>query len=401
MGDRMIAERFPSPAVEVVGALELEPRAGGGVRPRRLPAWTRRQIPSPAFDFVLRMTSGVRLAFSTSANALELEVSLLMIDPGVVPPDPARFDLVVDGVLVAQRVVGVESAALVRPEDYEPLRPAPPVTVAFSGLGDAPKAVELWLPHGCATELLELRSDAPLVPAVDARPRWVHHGSSISQGGEAFSPTQTWPVLAASLAGRARGASGHPGHPGELAGLRVQNLGFSGNATGDPFVARTMRDLPADLLSAEIGINLVNADLMRRRSFEPLLHGFIDTVREGHPETPLLLIGPIPCPAVEELPGPTITDPVAGTTRSGGDPAALAEGALSLGVVRDVLAAVLAARSDDPNLHYLDGWLLLPPEETGSLGDGLHPDAAALRRMGERFAVHAFGAGGPLDPWQS
>ena len=39
----------------------------------------------------------------------------------------------------------------------------------------------------------------------------------------------------------------------------------------------------ADLISVKIGINLVNVDLMRLRAFGPAVHGFLDTIREGHP----------------------------------------------------------------------------------------------------------------------
>ena len=54
-----------------------------------------------------------------------------------------------------------------------------------------------------------------------------------------------------------------------------------------------MRDTPADLISVKIGINLVNTDLMRVRAFGPAVHGFLDTIREGHPSTPLLVVSPI------------------------------------------------------------------------------------------------------------
>ena len=44
-----------------------------------------------------------------------------------------------------------------------------------------------------------------------------------------------------------------------------------------------MRDTPADLISVKLGINLVNTDLMRLRAFGPAVHGFLDTIRDGHP----------------------------------------------------------------------------------------------------------------------
>ncbi len=117
---------------------------------------------------------------------------------------------------------------------------------------------------------------------------WLHHGSSISQGSDAESPTTTWPALAASLGG-----------------VELVNLGFGGSALLDPFVARTMRDLPADLVSVKLGINVVNQDLMRLRAFGPAVHGYLDTIRDGHPDTPLLVVSPVLCPIHEDTPGPS------------------------------------------------------------------------------------------------
>lgn len=373
-----VVTRFPSPDIEVVGALDLEP-SGGAARIRRLPAWTRRQVPTENFAFVLRMTSGVRLAFDTEADELELVADIIGINPYGAVPVPAVVELLVDGAPRERLVVPPDRMTLVEPAHYSVERQAEPLSLRFTGLGTARKSIELWLPHTAACDLVALRSSAPVRRTAETRRRWVHHGSSISQGGEAEAPTETWPVLAAARAG-----------------VAVHNLGFSGNAVGDPFVARTIRDLPADVLSVEIGINVVNADLMRRRFFEPVLHGFIDTVRDGHPDAPLLLIGPIPCPAVEKVPGPTVWDDASRTTGTAGDPRQLAEGGLSLTGIRESIATVLAARADDPHLHYLDGRVLLRPEETDDLEDGLHPNARAYRRMGERFAATAFGAGGAL-----
>lgn len=43
-------------------------------------------------------------------------------------------------------------------------RPGPPGTVTFTDLPDAPKTIEIWLPHNETTELLALRTDAPSSP---------------------------------------------------------------------------------------------------------------------------------------------------------------------------------------------------------------------------------------------
>ena len=101
---------------------------------------------------------------------------------------------------------------------------------------------------------MDLRADAPVTAADDNRPRWLHHGSSISHGSIATHPTETWPVVAA-----------------RLAGLDLVNLGLGGSALLDPFVARTIRDTPADLISLKLGINLVNQDLLRAGAVRPRL----------------------------------------------------------------------------------------------------------------------------------
>jgi hypothetical protein len=149
-------------------------------------------------------------------------------------------------------------------------------TLRFDGLSDVPKTVELWLPHNETTELVALRTDALIEPVpADGRRVWVHHGSSISHGSDASSPTAIWPALAA--------ADG---------GVELVNLGFAGSSFLQPFVARTIRDTPAGLISLKLGINIVNTDSLRLRSFTPAVHGFLDTIRDGHPDTPLLVISP-------------------------------------------------------------------------------------------------------------
>ena len=216
---------------------------------------------------------------------------------------------------------------------------------------------------------------------------WLHHGSSISHGSNAARPTTTWPALAASLGG-----------------VDLVNLGFGGSALLDPFTARAMRDTPADLISVKIGINLVNTDLMRLRAFAPAVHGFLDTIREGHPTTPLLVVSPILCPIHEDTPGPSVPDfggLSAGTAAvpGHGRPRGARRRRLTLDVIRDELARIVEQRAaDDPHLHYLDGRELYGEEDFAELPlpDELHPDAATHRRIGERFARLAFGDGGPF-----
>lgn len=181
--------------------------------------------------------------------------------------------------------------------------------------------------------------------------------------------------------------------------VELVNLGMGGSALLDPFTARTMRDLPADLISIKLGINVVNADLMRRRAFGPAVHGFLDTIRDGHPTTPIVVVSSVFCPIHEETPGPLAPDFSAGTMSfvATGDPAEVAAGKLTLRVTREILAEVVGQRaSTDPHLRYLDGLDLYGPQDFDAmpLADNLHPRPEAHRHIGERFAAAVLGAAG-------
>lgn len=369
------------------GHLEVEATAHG-LLPHRLPARARRQIPDDQLAVAEAQPSGVRLVFRTRATTVELDtLPTKRVYQGFPPPPDGVYDLLVDGTPAAQATVTGGNVRTIT-DMFTPtseFTAGSPGTARFAGLPAREKDVEIWLPHAEVTEVIALRSDAPIEPAPDSGRRvWLHHGSSISHGSNAASPTATWPALAA-----ARGA------------VDLVNLGFSGSALLDPFTARAMRDAPADLISVKIGINVVNGDVMRLRAFAPAVHGFLDTIREGHPRTPLLVVSPILCPVQEDTPGPLAPDYADGTMRfkATGDPAERAFGRLTLTVIRDELARIVALRAaDDPHLHYLEGLDLYGEKDHAEfpLPDGIHPDPAGHRRIAENFARLAFGDDGPF-----
>ncbi|MFG1664821.1 SGNH/GDSL hydrolase family protein [Streptomyces sp. Y7] len=371
------------------GALDVE-RTEHGVLPHRLPARARAQNTDGQLAMAESQPSGVRLAFRTRATAVELDTLPTKRSYVGAPPRPdGVYDLIVDGSPAGQGSVTDGHLLIIdMTAGTTERRPGRPGTVRFAGLPAREKDVEIWLPHNETTELIALRTDAPVEPPrASGRKVWLHHGSSISHGSDAASPTAIWPALAASLGG-----------------VELINLGLAGSALLDPFTARALRDTPADFISVKIGINLVNMDLMRLRAFGPAVHGFLDTIREGHPTTPLLVVSPILCPIHEDTPGPCAPD--LGGMRDGrlrfvamGDPAERAGGKLTLGVIRDELSRIVKQRvADDPNLHHLDGRELYGETDFAELPlpDDLHPAAAAHRRIGERFARLAFTAEGPF-----
>jgi hypothetical protein len=364
-----ISEAFFSPIAE----LETTER---GVRPHRLPSWLREQFPDPQLLAMQAQPSGVRLAFRSRATRIELVSHTLRVSYAGADRPRGRIDLLVDGTLLGSDVLTAgDDVHIDLLAGTSELRPGPRHLTVFDDLGTRDKEIEIWLPHNEALDLISLTTDAVVTPVQQSGPVWVHHGSSISHGSNSVSPTGIWPVVAA-----------------RFAGLELRNLGFGGSALLDPFMARVIRDAAADVISVKMGINIVNLDSMRLRTLIPALHGFLDTIRDGHPATPILLVSPIFCGIHENTPGPGSIDPATiGTDQvrfiATGDEGDTSLGRLTLQVIRGAMEEVVTSRRD-PQIQYIDGLDLYGPAEaeTHPLPDALHPDTETHTLIGERFA---------------
>jgi hypothetical protein len=298
---------------------------------------------------------------------------------------PAVFDLAIDGSLLLSQETTTGHVINLGPEqDDIKFVGGDPTTACFAGLPSRMKTIELWLPQGAAIEIRAIRVDRGAVveqaPSPTGR-RWTHYGSSISHCVGAASPTRTWPAIVA-----------------RTIGLEGTNLGLAGQCMLDQFVARAIRDLPCDVMSLKVAANVFSADAMRHRPFGPALHGFLDTIREGQPTTPILVVSPIFNPVGEDHPGPLVPNAQGRSVGIDG-PRALRRGSLTLRSMRESIAAIVTRRRDlgDENLYYLDGQLLLGSADAGHLPDNLHPDDDGNALIAARFAERAFGAGGPLE----
>jgi hypothetical protein len=365
---------FQTVAMLLQGSLDVV-WTRAGLTPVRLPPWAWAQVPDRATAETFRTAAGVRLAARTSARVLELHLGATRtaLEGFDYPAYPVSTVLVVDGEERAShhvdelgtRTFDLDGALLSETE-------APTVTVRFDDLPAGDKELEVWLPANAVVELRAVRADAPLQATASTRAHWVHYGSSISHCLEVSTPIGAWPAVAA-----------------RTARVDLTNLGVAGSCHLDPFVARAIRTVPADCVSLKVGINIAIFDTLKARTFAPAVHGFLDTIRDGHPDVPILVVSPIVCPILEDAPGPlafgggalTLANPDGGTD------------ALSLRRVRELLADVVDRRHD-PHLHYLDGLRLFGEDDLDELPDGVHPSPAGYTLLGERFARMVFGPDG-------
>lgn len=340
----------------------------------RLPQALLALSPDPAFTLIARMAAGIRLAFETDLPFIELDVLETSFQIDSATRRASEFDLFVDGAFVARGKAGKGPTIVVDTTKVPPaisFAPGGPSIVHFDNLPARKKVVEIWLPHTSMMRLNAMRvaKNARIEALPQPKRLWAHYGSSISHGFEAQGPSETWPTVAARKAGR-----------------EILHLGLAGQCQLDGFVARAIRDSDAELISLKLGINVVNGDTMRERAFKPAVHNFLDTIREKKRRTPIIIVSPIFCPSAENNPGPTIRD--GEVFRTLPRDAVMAMGALSLSRIREILEEAVSLRraQGDENLHYFGGLELFNESDVGDLPDGLHPNAAGLKRMGERFA---------------
>ncbi|MEK5645823.1 GDSL family lipase [Paenibacillus rhizosphaerae] len=307
------------------GAVSYE-WTGAGIKPWRIPYPDFELFPPEGIEGKAAICAGIRLRFQSNTTEVVLAFEPIQ--------EAASIDCLVDGMLLTSiRLEAGTSKA------------------AWRDLPLRSKCIDLWLPQNMGMTILSLEvdQDAEAEAETDPRPRWIAYGSSITQCVGAESPSYTWPSIAS-----------------RTLGLNLTCLGFSGNCHLEPMVARMIRDLPADLITLCLGINVYGAETMNLRTFRPAVIGMLEILREKHTDTPLVIVSPIFAAERESR------ENKLGMTVSS--------------IRREVAVAVeMLQQRGDLNLYYRDGRDWFGPADEALLYDGLHPNADGYKLLGDRF----------------
>ncbi|MDP9863664.1 MULTISPECIES: GDSL-type esterase/lipase family protein [Streptosporangium] len=328
------------PSLTYRGAVSLQ-EVDGGIAPWRIPFADRALFFPEGGMGRAAMPSGVRVTFVTDATWVRCRYSARPAPEMDGPPVVGHVDVVVDGDLAAG--VRLETGGAVG-------------EFLVEGLPGRDKKVELWLP--CLNQFVmhgvEVPTDATVRRDVEPAPRWVHYGSSESQGRGALSPSRTWlATVARSL------------------GLDLTSLAIGAGCHLQPLYGSLMRDLPADLLTCCVGINIYGTRSLNEFTYQANLIGLVRSVREKHPTTPFVVMSHHHSPWHDPLETP---------------------GVFSLKQVREHtrLAVERLREHGDENLFYLHGpdvfgpeWTALYLEPPGI--DPLHFNARGHEIMAEAF----------------
>jgi lysophospholipase L1-like esterase len=282
--------------------------------------------------------AGARLAFCSDTTQLAVRVTNQ--DTEIMPHMPASGSnglILYCGAPYRMRPWATAIPDLAEPSFMRPL---------FEGLDRKMREFRLYLPLYKAMISLELglsegASILPPSPPAIEKPI-VFYGTSITQGG------------CASTAG-----SDYVSSVGRRLNLDVINLGFSGNGKGEAELAELIREINASMYVIDYAGN-VEEDELRRT-----LPGFVRILRQARPETPILFMSSICYAGVD--------------------------------FVQDVRRRVETKRDDimgfyieqrrrgDRNIHFTDGYSLLPFGTDSATVDGVHPTDHGFQLMADHL----------------
>ena len=211
---------------------------------------------------------GVRLEFTGSATAIDISYRTLTDNLGLRGAGGGKFF----SLWIGNRLIEEAPAALGEGK----------VRLNIGKGADAKTRRIVYLPEAMKPEVLSLTAvDGDIAPAA-RQPRWIAYGDSITEGWIASGPAGGWPAIA-----------------GRLFELDVVNMGYAGASRGEIVSAEHIAAIKADVISLAHGTNCWvriphSAEQMRAN-----LRAFLDIVRQGHPDTPIVVVSPVTRPDAE------------------------------------------------------------------------------------------------------
>ncbi len=232
------------------------------------------------------------------------------------------------------------------------------LTLSLAGRPGAPAdaPVVVYLPEGMRPEVLALRAVGGSIAPAPRGPRWVAYGDSLLEGWVASSPARAWGAIAA-----------------RRHGLDLVNLGYAGSARGEIPCAEAVAGLSADVISITHGTNCWTRTPHSAGMMLEITRAFLDIVRQGHPDTPIVVASPVLRPDAETTPnrlGATLGD---------------LRAAMEQAVVQRIAAG-------DATIVLVPGATVITAEQ---LADGIHPGDDGQARLAEVFGAAVAAAAAP------
>jgi lysophospholipase L1-like esterase len=162
------------------------------------------------------------------------------------------------------------------------------------GATSAERPATIYLPEGMLPVVRSLTAVHGEIAPAPVEPRWLAYGDSTTQGWIASGPAQAWAAIAA-----------------RKAGLDLVNMGYAQSGRGEIASAEQMAALDAEVITISYGSSCWSRVPHSAAMMEAGFEAFLDVIRQGHPETPIVVMSPILRPDGEQEPnrlGATLDD---------------------------------------------------------------------------------------------
>ncbi len=205
----------------------------------------------------------------------------------------------------------------------------------------------IYLPEGMQPLVQSLTAVKGEIAPAPSLPRWIAYGDWTTQGWIASGPAQGWAAIAA-----------------RKSGLNLVNMGYAGAGRGEIVSAEHIAALTAEVVTIAYGESCWSRIPHSVGMVSEGFQGFLDVVRQGHPNMPIVIISPALRPDAEEVPNQL---------------------GASLAAIRNAIESVALDRivGGDRALSLVPGAGII---DAGHLADGIHPGDEGHKRIAAAVA---------------